>query len=49
VAFVGVLRAFGEIGGVGGGRLFLDLQKERVDTVRTAEAFEVDDVVAQCD
>ena len=49
MAFVGVLRAFGKIGGVGRGRLFLDLEEERVDAVGTAEAFEVDDVIAEGD
>jgi hypothetical protein len=39
--------AFGQIGSVGGGRLLLDLEEEGVGAVRAAEAFEVDDVVAQ--
>ncbi len=39
-------RGIGEVGGVGGGRLFLDLQEERVVG---AVAFEIDAEVAQAD
>ena len=40
---------FGKIGGVGGGGLFLDLEKERVGGLGAGDAFEVDTVVAQAD
>ena len=49
MALVGVAGAFGQIGRVGRGGLFLDLEEERVDAVGAAEAFAVDDVVAQAD